>query len=879
MRHFLIVLCLGAIVQQGPTALREDWQPLWHAPNAITIPIGETQSSQAIEIPKLSTEEGRLLCLRFQARMNSAGPAGWNDYLSLEWNGTRIAGKTAAQQGRVLNRRDIFRSKHPNYPLVPVASPRDGLPCFNVFFGPPNHEVEASVLTDRAEGYWYLLDIGDLPLAEPNRLVVTNTALKRYWNNAPPADCALVIEDLAVGTIPNEAVAELQAARRVQRDPLPDTSESGVGTLLFSRKGCGLQLTVDGEPYFVESAFSYPQDGGMGFNRLSCLPTIEGEPGWQPEMTSAGSELTIRAEGQYYRIERRVVTAKPRIEVTDAITNRTDKILGVAVRHHVITPQYPQHAFLAGLEVAVLGPGTSAENPTVFISQKATGLGVVAEDNALRLQMTRRIEDNTVQFGTERLGLAPGETYTMRWVLYPGSTDYFDFINQVRRDWNVNFTVDGPFDFFDTTRIATPEGRDQARAFLARRKLKLFGLTPWFEYYNGWSITRDEYKRRMQEAQAFVKSVVPDAKCLSCIETNLVPVDLSFFKDTVPKAGWPIGREVGGKYGQKATAEMTACVDASPWRDSCLRDADGSVLLDCWYVQYYKAPAALNLMVYPTLPSRFQVELGNEKGSHRHQHMLEQIAWLLDDVKLDGVYIDQFSLAWSDDTTRYSKEKWDGRTVRLDADGRIQSTITDLGLVSSTARRAWVESVLQRGKTVVCNTNPATAELQGLPAFRFMETQGYDPLSGDGPPSMPNMAKGQLGSPIGLGHSFSGTVGADFFMRTVIAHLRYGLLYYYYSTDFPSEDRDGRVGGEFGPVNHMFPFTPVELHEGWILGKERLITCVSREFNWPYDHEPHVLQFDSRGRERAPDAAITKSDNGYRVGIKLRDWWEIAVVE
>jgi hypothetical protein len=313
---------------------------------------------------------------------------------------------------------------------------------------------------------------------------------------------------------------------------------------------------------------------------------------------------------------------------------------------------------------------------------------------------------------------------------------------------------------------------------------------------------------------------------------------------------------------------MTACVNDSPWRDSCLRDAGGNVLLDCWYVQHYRTRPALNLMVYPTLTN------------HRHQHMLEQIAWLLDEVGLDGVYIDQFSLAWGEDFTRYSKERWDGRTVTLGADGRVQGAMTDLGLVSGSARRAWIEAVLKRGKTVVCNTNPTVGELQSLPVFRFMETQGYDPLVKDGPPLMERLAKGQLGSPLGLGHSFPGTAGADFFVRTVIAHLRFGILYYYYGTDFPAADTpEGRVGGAFGPVNHMFPFTPVELHEGWVLGQERLITCVSGEFPWPYDRQPHVLQFDSRGRERQPEATVTRTDDHYRVKIKLNDWREISVVE
>ena len=876
----LLAIGAAASAQEGPLATQVPWEPVWTSPGPISLPLGDETVRQTVEIPKPPFKEGATLCLRFQARLHTPSPAGWNNYLGLEWNGVALESRTSRNTRRVLNRRDPIETKHPNYPLVALWAPR-GVPCLQVFFGPPNHEVDSNIISDRQEGYWYLLDIGDMPLSDDvNRLTISNTAIKSYWNGVPPADLNMVIEDLSFGFAPQSAVRELQQARLVRREALADPRVTGPGIRMVMRKGAGLQVNIDAESYFIESAFSFPQDGKMGFNRLLCMPETEGEEGWAPEIKTTPSGQEIRAEGESYRLVRRIVRAEPRIEIADTLTNKTDQILGVAVRHEIITPDYPKRASLGGLATPVLGAGASAENPTVFVAQETTGLGMVAEDDAMRLQMARRVDDNAIKFGTDRLGLAPGESYTMQWALYPsgapqsgpgasGGPDYFAFINQVRRDWDVNFTIEGPFDFFDTTRVGTPEGQASVRQSLERKKMKLFALTPWFEYYNGWTIQRDEYKKQMQAAQAFIKSVSPDAKCLACIETNLVPMDLSFFKDSIPKEGWPIGRDKGGKYGQTATREITACVDASPWRDSCLRDADGNVLLDCWYVQHYASKPALNLMVYPTLEN------------HRNEHMLEQIAWLLDDVGLDGVYIDQFSLSWNDDATRYSKERWDGRTVNLGPDGRVASTMCDLGLISAPARRGWVEAALKRGKTVVCNTNPTVAELQRLPAFRFMETQGYEPLSGEGAPDMQQLAKGQLGSPIGLGYSFPATAGADFFIRTVIAHLRYGMLYYYYATDFPAQDTpEGRPGGEFGPVNHMFPFTPVELHEGWVLGKERLITAVSGEFPWPYDREPKITQFDTRGRERPPDVTVAKNDSGgYRIKLSLRNWWEIAVVE
>jgi hypothetical protein len=263
-------------------------------------------------------------------------------------------------------------------------------------------------------------------------------------------------------------------------------------------------------------------------------------------------------------------------------------------------------------------------------------------------------------------------------------------------------------------------------------------------------------------------------------------------------------------------------------------------------------------------------------ANHRFKHGLEQFRWLLDDMGFDGLYIDQFSLAFNTGDIRYSLDRWDGRTVKIGPDGRVAAKITDLGLVGGEARKAWVSFVLDRGKTVVANTLPAVRCEQPLPATRFMETQGYEPVTGGEIPYQPTLAKGQLGSPVGLGHSFPSTGTGEFFMRTLAAHLRFGMLYYYYATEFPA---DGERGGEFGPVNHMFPFTPVELHQGWVRGKERLITCVSGTFPWNHTAKPGVFQFDDRGRDKASDAGIEGEPGNWHVTLNLRDWHEAAVVE
>ncbi len=356
-----------------------------------------------------------------------------------------------------------------------------------------------------------------------------------------------------------------------------------------------------------------------------------------------------------------------------------------------------------------------------------------------------------------------------------------------------------------------------------------------------------------------------NAICIPLTETNLVPVPLTFFEGKLPADfGW--GRENGGAYGKEAPPEAAAVLDASPWKDSVVRGEHGRPILDTWYVQYYGEPKGLNLIVYPTLTN------------HRHQQMLEQLRWLLDDVGFDGVYIDQFAMALGGaDSLTYGAS--DGHTVDLDpATGEVTRQYAVVGKISAPARREWVEFVLKRKKLVVANGQPVVGEMQSLPINRFMETQGYD-VMGPGIPNATMCARGMLASPIGLGHSFGQLTGAtpgrsgEVLMRTIIAQMRYGLLYYNYGAHVPAAE------GGYGPLNHMFPFTPVELHEGWMVGRERILTCRSRTFSWPGARPPKVLLFDKRGMEKPTDARVEKTAKGYQVSVKLEDWAEVAVIE
>jgi hypothetical protein len=76
----------------------------------------------------------------------------------------------------------------------------------------------------------------------------------------------------------------------------------------------------------------------------------------------------------------------------------------------------------------------------------------------------------------------------------------------------------------------------------------------------------------------------------------------------------------------------------------------------------------------------------------------------------------------------------------------------------------------------------------------------------------------------------------------------------------------------------MFPITIEEIHAGWIMGKERIVTCVSGTFAWKGSQKPRVLVYDLAGRPIEARAEFIAKSGGWTVNLRLDDWNEIAVI-
>lgn len=641
-----------------------------------------------------------------------------------------------------------------------------------------------------------------------------------------------------------------------------------------------LSVQLGEDRYIVESSFSYP-GASIGWN---MLPSKGGEcePGWRPLVRRLSKRtLAIAAEGQYYRFQRRVTYEGRKIRLWDTFANKTASPLALMILNRITTPGGYKECLLGGTKP----PGNPkfdshrvesmlAENPTVFFSRDHSSLGILAEDNIMRLQMEAKAEAEGARFHVQHFALGGAKRYTFEWAIYPfsGGADYFTFVNQIRKDWRTNFTLEGQFEFFSPRQEAGKkpllEDPAELKRYVARKGLRIVTMQPWLDYWNGAGIPRAEYKRKMQKALRAFREASPEVKVLGCVESNIVSID----KAKIHAEGlFDDVSKLSGDINIPLSAEQTAYLERkTPWKDSFIRNRDGRIIVEDCYPTTFVHP-----LVYA------------KPGNYHARYLMEQFKFLIEEVGTDGVYVDQFNMAieWVGyGGQRYDYSTWDGHSVDVDpATGKIARYFTDAALVGASIRKGLCEYVLSKGKILVANTNPSVRETQSLPTFRFIEGWGLGPLDflkeGE-PPLSTSQTAAHLGSPLALG--IRTEVNENYtkvIMKSAIHALRNGVLTYEYNHEVPVS---GPGSGDYGPLTRMFPFTPLELHKGWLVGKERIIAAVSLDTLWAKESPRlNVLFFDLSGRatEATGRYKLSKEEGKWRVVLELKDWQEIAVVE
>lgn len=389
--------------------------------------------------------------------------------------------------------------------------------------------------------------------------------------------------------------------------------------------------------------------------------------------------------GGPHQWERRIERFPTHVEVRDTVTNGGADVVGLRIRHAVTTDAAAVH--LGGSLDPDVGDAYSPWNPTVFTPfGGAGGIGLVAEDDVFRQQLYVDFDagDDTVGIRTDMLCLAPGESHTLVWSIYPVRTpSYWDFLNTLRNDWQVNHTVPGSFIWFTPEGIlATPP--DRLRDALARQHTAIAAML------GGWV---DPSRTERPQLIGFGTAVLGDA--------------FADYRDRIERA---VRRLKEASPGLRVLLYFDAQRDSSPdaprrFPDSVLRDAEGRPERVDWNGRY-----STTWGMVPTAENAFGRAMGD-------------VARAMRSLGGDGLYWDEMD-GVDFRAPRLTTGTWDGRSCALGDDGAVHAKLGLVNLISEPVKLAYAGTGFVLG-----NVPPTTRRFMQRPDVRMAETH----LSAFGP--------------------------------------------------------------------------------------------------------------------------------------------------
>ncbi|MCC7300891.1 MAG: hypothetical protein IT583_07410 [Verrucomicrobia bacterium] len=247
----------------------------------------------------------------------------------------------------------------------------------------------------------------------------------------------------------------------------------------------------------------------------------------------------------------------------------------------------------------------------------------------------------------------------------------------------------------------------------------------------------------------------------------------------------------------------------------------------------------------PTLENDFGKEIG--KG----------IDIRLDDLGVTAFYWDEYNQSRGAYT--YATNMWDGCSADIDPGtykiSRLKGAVHLLSL-------PWLKYQIER------ITKRVPAYFNGAPFSRTLANLKIECFTETG--SINNCHRMVLYTPVALGDHITEKSEEDAY-KVMVNALNWGCLYAWYATSVIPTHKT--------LTEYMFPATPIELHEGYIICKERILTNRSGLFGWgdASDFEAHVYDRDGRETDEIKVAKIKREGKTF-AEVRIPEGYSVAIV-
>ena len=731
---------------------------------SVVIPFSTTHKFQFGQL----SPANKTILLKIKSRMDTTGLGGSLHFLKITVNGQLVNPNKGRSVSRLLNK-----------PLIAPVTPKlkykwcdDGK--WNVLYA-PDFKAAYSQKYYVGDPYLYVFDITDLinPVAE-NRIEIRNCATAKFvsrvgqkYENGKKLD--MVIGSLVLEKNPGASPTMKEVTGKVA---VINHGEPAAGPAVYQGKilpGGGFLLNIGKNTYRFFSFFSYPD---AGFNRMDNGKPVRGENGWK--VSVKGNQVI--AEGRYYRIVRTINFTPRRVEISDAISNLNKRTaFGLSVRNELVLGKFKNAPIrLAGCPDPARSKYSAFSNPSIHIVVPEGGIGFIAEDVVYRCQSLLYVEPDkkteaAAGIRTDMLRLAPGETYTLKWAVYPvAGPDYYDFINLARVDWNANYTALGPWRWGRHAIKDMPV--EKLRKLLKEQGIRYYIASQWTE--NKWHPPEN---KQGTCRLAFGSDVFSDYWTYRR-KSELETIEKLRKADPGIKAFWYFNL-------RRESSDDTL----TRFKDSVFLDKNGNPVPTVW--PGTKTPTYL---MVPTLKNNFG------------KAALETARRYLDEAGLDGIYWDETAgVQFNRILVSYSN--YDGHSCLLDPKTwRMKREVGVATLSEMPLYNAVIKLIKDRGKMLLCNGSPASLKYrEGVQCMIEVQHNSYYAFEGN------------LNTPLGY---MSWSSSWDDFLRA------------FDMATLPADCLETELPHDISPF--LFPFTTIEIHAGYMLGKERIVATHSGNYGW-----------------------------------------------
>ncbi len=649
----------------------------------------------------------------------------------------------------------------------------------------PDFDAANRIALYQGEAYRFVLDVTDLINADANNAIKIEHTGTASLAKSAGGEIPVFIGMMKLGTEAGES--PMVRAADVLRQPI-NRGEPGAGPAEYDwdvPAAGGFVLTVAGVRYPFETRLSYPN---AGFNHLepTAESTQQGRPAWRVSVKLGDGAAQVIGEGPDYELRREITFAQRRVDIADTIINRhADAPLGLIVRSQVALEGDPR-VHLAGDPDPARARYYSPANPSVYVAGADHGLGIICQDDVFRNQATLLYDAEENAAGV----------MTDKLYLPPGG--------QHTLRWSVYpVASDDYFDFINLVRadwgsnftvvgpwaFFSPDTIIDTPLEDLQAMLDRLDIN-YMVYCGGWVDWKNDKKE--QKTIGFGTYVLGDY--------------WASFRRRLHDA---IEKLHQARPGVKCLVYYDTQRDSWPdapdrYPDSRLVNSKGQQLSTEWGGRY-------------TISWSMVATLENSFG----KAMLDALDVYLDEIGADGIYWDEMEcVSYGGPLITHSMP--DGFSCALDADTfTVDHEIGVTTLLGEGHRLAVIDKVRSKGGFLMGNCPTMTRDILGKQVQRMVEVQHNDSWC----------YEGNLDTPLGYA---SGRMDFGNFVRGVdLAALLVGTRYTY----------------EHEVEPHLFPFTPIELHAGYLLGEERIIATHSGSYGWPGECcLARVLRFDGEGK-------------------------------